>query len=255
VHVEKSTARVFKHERVIRAPCRARRMALGTMDLLMRNREHLPNVSVAARRGRAHECRVADRRAVPGHRFDMSKGIAIGSGIISTATPHRATRYSKGSDVLGLMATMLVNGKAGSGSPRGSGGVPASDQVLSRGLAVRLREADADLLVMQTLDATLKFQANKRRWYWPFTKLLTSHGQRIPTNIPQANAFAERAAQEMGGIAITSSTEILFDLPMTGTASAAGDGQGCRVRRDRRAASRTAIPTCSSSTARRSART
>src|SRR5262249_59856617 len=70
------------------------------------------------------------------------------------------------------------------------------------------------LLVMQTIDATLQFRL-RRRWYWPFTRLLTSRGTRIPTNIPQANAFAERAAQKFGGIAITSSSEILFDMPMT----------------------------------------
>jgi len=67
---------------------------------------------------------------------------------------------------------------------------------------------------MQTIDATLKFRL-RRRWFWPFTKLLCSDGQRIPTNIPQANAFAQRAADKFGGIAITSSSEILFDLPMT----------------------------------------
>jgi cholesterol oxidase len=69
-------------------------------------------------------------------------------------------------------------------------------------------------LVMQTIDATLRFQL-RRRWFWPFTRLLCSAGERIPTNIPAANAFAEKAAAKFGGIAITSNTEILFDLPMT----------------------------------------
>jgi cholesterol oxidase len=67
---------------------------------------------------------------------------------------------------------------------------------------------------MQTIDATLRFRL-ARRWYWPFTRRLATEGNRIPTNIPAANAFAERAARAFGGIAITSTSEILFDLPMT----------------------------------------
>ena len=48
----------------------------------------------------------------PGSQLDMSKGIAIGSGIHIDAYTHvEATRYSRGSDVLGLIATLLVNGK------------------------------------------------------------------------------------------------------------------------------------------------
>ena len=69
-------------------------------------------------------------------------------------------------------------------------------------------------LVMQTIDATLKFEL-RRRWFWPFTRLLCSAGTRIPTNIPLANTFTERAAAKFGGIPITSTSEILFDLPMT----------------------------------------
>jgi len=69
-------------------------------------------------------------------------------------------------------------------------------------------------LVMQTIDATLRFRL-ARRWYRPFRRVLITQGKRIPTNIPAANAFANRAAKEFGGIAITSSSEILFDMPMT----------------------------------------
>ena len=69
-------------------------------------------------------------------------------------------------------------------------------------------------LVMQTIDATLSMRL-RRRWFWPFSRALSSEGERIPTNIPQANAFAEKAAAKFGGIPITSSSEILFDMPMT----------------------------------------
>jgi cholesterol oxidase len=217
VHVEKSTARLFKHKRVIRARhVVLAASALGTMDLLMRNREHLPNVSAQLGADVRTNAESLIGVRFPGHRFDMSKGIAIGSGIYLDRFTHiEATRYSKGSDVLGLMATMLVNGK---GWKRIAAWIGAAFRhpitFFRAGWPFGFATQTLIFLVMQTLDATLKFRL-QRRWYWPFTKLLTSHGQRIPTNIPQANAFAERAAKEMGGIAITSSTEILFDLPMT----------------------------------------
>ncbi|MEO8842804.1 MAG: GMC family oxidoreductase [Kofleriaceae bacterium] len=217
VHVESSTARLFKHKRVIRARhVVLAASALGTMDLLMRNREHLPNVSAQLGADVRTNAESLIGVRFPGHRFDMSKGIAIGSGIYLDRFTHiEATRYSKGSDVLGLMATMLVNGK---GWKRIAAWIGAAFRhpitFFRAGWPFGFATQTLIFLVMQTLDATLKFRL-QRRWYWPFTKLLTSHGQRIPTNIPQANAFAERAAKEMGGIAITLSTEILFDLPMT----------------------------------------
>ena len=67
---------------------------------------------------------------------------------------------------------------------------------------------------MQTIDATLRMRL-RRRWFWPFGRLLCTEGNRIPTNIPSANAFVERAAAELGGTPITSTFEILFDMPMT----------------------------------------
>src|SRR4029079_11427901 len=66
-------------------------------------------------------------------------------------------------------------------------------------------------LVMQTIDASLRMRL-RRPWFWPFRRVLGTEGQRIPTNIPQANAFVERAAAEFGGIPITSWFEILFDM-------------------------------------------
>jgi cholesterol oxidase len=217
VHVESSTARLLKNKRVIRArQVVLAASALGTMDLLMRNRETLPEVSeqLGADVRTNAESLIGVR--FPGNKFDMSKGIAIGSGIYLDRHTHiEATRYSKGSDVLGLMATMLVNGK---GWKRIAAWIGAAFRhpikFFRAGWPFKFATQTMIFLVMQTIDSTLKFRL-QRRWYWPFTKLLTSHGDRIPTNIPQANDFAERAAKEMGGIAITSSTEILFNVPMT----------------------------------------
>ncbi|MGE5180796.1 MAG: GMC oxidoreductase [Acidobacteriota bacterium] len=217
--IERSTARVFKQRRTITARhVVLSGSALGTMDLLLKMKETgaLPNLSDRL----GHDVRTNSESILgvrfPGARFDMSKGIAIGSGIhIDRFTHIEATRYPKGSDVLGLIATMLVDGK----------GRMRILKWLASAFRHPIRFARAAwpfgfaretliLLVMQTIDATLRMR-RKRRWFWPFERQLATDGQRIPTNIPQANAFARRAAEDFGGIPITSTSEILLDMPMT----------------------------------------
>ncbi len=192
--------------------------ALGTMDLLMRMKQggSLPNVSDRL----GCDVRTNSESLIgvrfPGSQHDMSKGIAIGSGIhIDRFTHIEATRYNKGSDVLGLLATMLVNGKGLGRIATWIGSAFRHPIKFARaGWPFGFARQTLIFLVMQTIDATLRMRL-RRRWFWPFGKLLCTEGQRIPTNIPQANAFAEKAAAEFGGIPITSSSEILFDLPMT----------------------------------------
>lgn len=192
--------------------------ALGTMDLLMRMKQRGALPAVSDRLG--HDVRTNSESILgvrfPGRRFDMSKGIAIGSGIhLDQFTHIEATRYSRGSDVLGLIATMLVSGtgwrRIGAWI---AGALRHPLKFLRAGWPFGFARQTLILLVMQTIDATLRFRL-RRRWWWPFEQLLTTEGARIPTNIPVANAFAQRAADEFGGVAITSTSEILFDLPMT----------------------------------------
>ena len=217
--IERSTAWLFKDRRAITAKhVVLSASSLGTMDLLMRckARGSLPKISDRL----GHDVRTNSESLV-GVRFpkktgDMSRGIAIGSGVhIDQFTHIEATRYSKGSDALGLLATLMIGGK---GWRRIFSWLWSSIRHPVRfwraswpfGFAVQT----LIFLVMQTIDASLKFEL-RRRWWWPWTKMLTSTGQRIPTNIPAANVFAERAAAKFGGIPITSTSEILFDLPMT----------------------------------------
>jgi cholesterol oxidase len=192
--------------------------ALGTMDLLLRLKERGSLPALSDKLGR--DVRTNSESIVgvkfPGSTVDMSKGIAIGSGIhIDRFTHIEAVRYPRGSDAIGFLGTLLVNGK----------GVPRIFKWLGSAFRHPIRFARAAwpfgfarqtliFLVMQTIDATLRMRL-RRRWWWPFTRLLTTEGQRIPTNIPAANAFAETAAAHFGGIPITSSSEILFNMPMT----------------------------------------
>jgi cholesterol oxidase len=217
VTIESSTARVMKRRNTLRAKhVIVAASALGSMDLLMRNRKNLPKLS--AKLGADVRTNAESLIGVrfPDNRFDMSKGIAIGSGIYLDRFTHiEATRYSAGSDVLGLLATLLVDGRGFGRILKWIGAAFRHPIKFARvtwpfGFA----KQTLILLVMQTIDATLKFRL-KRRWWWPFGAHLASEGTRIPTNIPQANAFAQKAAEQLGGIPITSNAEILFDLPMT----------------------------------------
>jgi cholesterol oxidase len=69
-------------------------------------------------------------------------------------------------------------------------------------------------VVMQTMDAHINLTL-KRRWYWPFGKLLGTEGAPIPTHIPHANKFIEDGAKALGGIPMSLVPEILFYIPTT----------------------------------------
>ncbi|HEX7989721.1 MULTISPECIES: hypothetical protein [Variovorax] len=55
-------------------------------------------------------------------------------------------------------------------------------------------------MVMPTVDVHVNLRL-KRRWYWPFGKLLSTEGNHIPAFIPNANSFIENGAKALGGIA------------------------------------------------------
>lgn len=169
--------------------------------------------------------------------LDLSKGVAIGSGVYLDDHTHiEAVRYPSGSDFMGLMSTVMTLGRPGctrilwwlATLARLLATQPVRTlRVLSpRGFA---RETMI-LLCMQTLEAHLTMRWT-RRWFWPFSKGLATHGRKIPTFIPEANAFAVKAARAAGGVPMTSVTEILLNVPMTahcmgGAAMAANRAEG-----------------------------
>lgn len=217
--VERSTAWFAKQRRTITAKhVVLSASALGTMDLLMRMKLKGRLPAVSDRLGEHVRTNSESLIGVrfPGNQRDMSKGIAIGSGIhIDQFTHIEAVRYSRGSDVLGTLATLLVTGQGWRRIFKWIGSAFRHPIKFARASwPFGFARQTLILLVMQTVDATLRFRL-KRRWYWPFTRLLVTEGKRIPANIPAANEFAVKAAKAMNGIPITSSTEILFDTPMT----------------------------------------
>jgi cholesterol oxidase len=167
---------------------------------------------------------------VPGCREDLSQGIAIGSGIYVDEHTHiEAVRYPSGSDTMSLLTTILTDGRPGSSRIALWLWKILTSLLRHPFKTLRLlqpwhwaREA-VILLCMQALDGQIEM-CWQRPWFWPFKKFLVSHGEKVPTYIPQANEFAKKFAQVAGGTAMSTLPEILFDVP--GTAHCIG---GCVI--------------------------
>lgn len=206
--------------------------ALGTLDLLFRLKENgsLPAISsqLGMRVRTNAESLIGVR--VPGSSEDLSTGIAIGSGFYLDRYTHiEATRYPAGSDAMGLLSTVLTGGQPG--RARIFLWLKLLAASLLRHPVRTLRtlhpfgwaRESIILLCMQTLDGHIDMRMG-RPWFWPFRRVLRSHGRRIPTFIPQANQFARNLAAAIGGTPMSMVTEILFDVP--GTAHILG---GCAM--------------------------
>ena len=220
--------------------------ALGTMDLLFRLKEKGSLEGLSGRLGSRVRTNAESLIGVrvPRSRDDLSAGVAIGSGIyIDEHTHIEATRYSAGSDLLGLLATVLTGGEPGKGR------ILLWLRTLAAGLlrhpwrTVRclhpfgFARETIIFLCMQALDGDIGMRLG-RPWYWPFQRVLMSHGKRIPTFIPAANEFAGTLASLAGGTPVSTLTEILFDMPTTahilgGCPMAAAPSDGVVDRRNR----------------------
>lgn len=231
VETRKSTAWMSREPR--RFTCRGivfAASALGTMDLLFRLRESgsLPAVGrqLGSRVRTNAESLIGVR--VPHSAVDLSQGVAIGSGLYLDDHTHiEATRYPAGSDAMGLLATVLTGGAAGWKRIALWLKTLALAFISNPFRTIRclhpfgFARESIILLCMQSLEGHIEMRLG-RPWFWPFRKMLMSYGNRIPTHIPQANAFAQKLAALSGGTAMSMVTEILFDVP--GTAHVLG---GC----------------------------
>jgi cholesterol oxidase len=202
------------------------------MDLLFRLRQKgsLPRIGAQlGKRVRTNAESLIGVR-IPGGREDLSRGIAIGSGIyIDEFTHIEATRYPAGSDAMALLCTLLTGGRPG---------WPRVFTWMRTMLAALLRHPISTvcalhpfgwakqtliMLCMQSLEGSIEMRF-VRRGLWPWRRHMATRGRRIPTFIPQANEFARAAAVRMGGTAESMITEVLFDVP--GTAHVLG---GCTM--------------------------
>lgn len=153
---------------------------------------------------------------------DLTKGVAITSSFHVTDTTHvENCRYGKGSNLMGALAVMQVDG--GGGIPRWlrfAGGAARHPLVFARSLSSRRwSERTVIALVMQTSDNSIKVRRRRGLLGWHLTSS-QGHGEPNPTYIPEGNvavrAMAERLEQTTGERAWPgSSVGEVFDIPMT----------------------------------------
>jgi cholesterol oxidase len=207
---------------------------LGTVDLLMQCRERgsLPRLS-----NQLGNVVRTNSEALLGvtstSRKDLWEGIAIAAKVeIDEQTHFETVRFSKGSDVMLLLGTLLTDG---------GGRIPR--QLRWLGNIIRhpinfLRvlkpwgkaETSTVVMAMQTADNHTRL-VRKRQIMWPFWRTLTTQpdpGQPgIPSYIPVANRIAREVAEDLDGVPQSSLNEVLLD-----TSSTAHILGGCGIGRD-----------------------
>lgn len=236
IHTQCSTSWFRKNKQIFRARGVVfAASSLGTMELLFQLREKgsLPRISQdLGKRIRTNAESLIGVR-FPSTDKSMSPGLAGGASIYLDEHTHiGVVRYPEGSDAIGLMMTLMSGGRPG-WRRIGTWILTLLRHPIQ---AIRVHNPSGFarenmlLLVMQTVDAHINMRL-KRRWYWPLGSRLVTEGGPIPTFIPEANAFVEKGASALGGIATTFLSEILFNIPTTahcmgGCAMAESDGDG-----------------------------
>jgi cholesterol oxidase len=193
--------------------------ALGTTRLLLSAREDgsLPELSDQVGRSVRTNSEALLGATADGTDVDYSEGVAITSSIHPEPQTHiEPVRYPPGSNAMGLLATILVDG---------GGRIPRQFRFLGqvllhpirfvRSLSVRRwSERSIILLVMQSLDNRLHLSLRKG---WFGTRLRSEQDEQTPnpTFIPIANEAARVAARSIGGHPSSAINEVLLDVPTT----------------------------------------
>ena len=195
--------------------------ALGTNELLARCKEngHLRNLSPClGRNARTNSEVMTGFSAGRGVDFEPH-GVAITSGLYVNDNTHiEVVRYPRGSSVMSFLTTLLVDKKGG--GTRWLGLLKAKLRhplkMLRVSIPYRWAERSVVLLVMQNIHNKLVL-FRKRRWWWPFRKVLSSRntGARVPAYIQEANDAARWMAAKVKGIPQSAFTEVLFDVPVS----------------------------------------
>jgi cholesterol oxidase len=202
--------RTFRCEHVVFSAA-----ALGTQKLLHKLAEgSLPGLSERL----GHLSRTNSEAIVTAesddHSVDYTDGIAITSSIHPDAQTHiEPVRYGKGSNAMGLLTTIMVDG--GGRIPRWLRfllQVVRHPVTFVKSLSVRnWSERSVILLVMQSLDNSIRVRRGRFGW-------LTSspgHGEPNPTWIPVANRSARIVADKIGGQPKGSIFEATLNMPTT----------------------------------------
>jgi cholesterol oxidase len=191
---------------------------LGTVGLLLelRRRGRLPGLSPRLGEQVRTNSEAIVGAMAPDRRVDHSKGVAITSSFHPSPDTHiEPVRYPAGSNAMGLLATLLVDG---------GGRVPRPLRFLAlglrhpvafaRSLSVRhWSERTVVLLVMQSVDNSLRLVARRGRRGRVTSRV--GSGPPPPTYLPVANEAARLAAEHLGGLPLGSVFEAVADVPTT----------------------------------------
>jgi cholesterol oxidase len=179
---------------------------LGTLRLLLRSGLGGPHVGELVR----SNSEVIVGAGATSARVDYSEGIAIGSSFEPNATTRiEPVRYPKGSSLMGLFSTVLVDGGGRVPRPLRWLGALARHPLhaLLTAIPYRWAERTVILLVMQARDNSLRVVLRRGR--------LRTTGASTPTWIPEANEAARHAAAVMDGIPGSGLNEVLLNRPFT----------------------------------------
>ncbi len=224
VHTRRSTRKVRHGRRTLRAHGVVLAAgAMGSTDLLLRCREAgtLPGLPPALGHGARTNSEVICGATARDDRVDYSEGIAIASSLYASSDTHlEVVRYSTGSDFMGFLATLLVDGGSRLGRPLKWVATCVRHPLdLLRSLnPFGWARRTVILLVMQTVENSIRV-VRRRHWWWPFTRRLSSRrdpGHRpIPSYIPIANEAARAVARDIGGFPASAVNEVLLNVPIT----------------------------------------
>jgi cholesterol oxidase len=191
---------------------------LGTQSLLHRLRDEAVLTSISERLGELTRTNSEALLGVTAHdgEVDYSRGQAITSSMHPDDTTHiEAVRYGRGSNAMGLLGTVLVDGDGRLPRPVRFVGVAARHPVafLQSFSVRRWSERTVILLVMQSLDNSLTVFRRRGLLRGRLTSR-PGHGAPNPTWIPAGHTAARIAAEQIGGIA-GGTVGDAFDVPMT----------------------------------------
>ncbi|WP_197320181.1 GMC family oxidoreductase N-terminal domain-containing protein [Saccharomonospora sp. NB11] len=213
------TTKRWKHRRLTAGQVVLAASALGTQRLLhrMRDRNVLPRLSprlgvLSRTNSEAVLAARTTRRGAEYHR-----GVAISSSMHPDDVTHvEAVRYGKGSNLLGVLGTVLVDPVPG--TPRWRAGLA---ELVRRRRELRAlldprhwSEETIALLVMQSLDNSVTTYT-RRGLFGRRMVTRQGEGEPNPTWIPAGHDVTRRVAARIGGIASGGWNEF-FDRPLTG---------------------------------------
>jgi cholesterol oxidase len=194
----KSTARTLTAAHVVVAAG-----AFGTQRLLHRMRDEATLPRLSDRLGMLTRTNSESLLGAQARRrdVDFTRGVAITSSFYPTGDTHvEPVRYGHGSNVMGLLSTVLTDGGPGSRVMRWMGEGARNPARFARLLSVRRwSERTVIALVMQSADNSLTVSGKRGlfgRWHLTTKQ---GHGQPNPSWIPEGNDAVRRLARIIGG--------------------------------------------------------